>query len=955
MSAPAAPIPPALAEHLRILERLPAADRATVEQAIRAQFEEDQEEAQAQAARAAEEEDERIQAEELAAEIESQRQQEALREQEAHVAAAKTLVDLVKSQESVAEPKGKHKQVLQDDDLENSLDLLVATPSQKIRDRIKACDYIDLWHLTAEGMAVATRAKLSGDTTFELGTDGSFKLKDSVTGFKADQDLTMASWVTAVAQYVRIMQAEGVSENIVQSMIRLNYVLTNHPDFARHAAAVRLWHQHQRRLWVLSGTLNPEGKRFNLGKPNPKHFDELRLRIMEERASPGSFGGQSGSNGSSSGGSGGKRPPPNDFPSSAPRSKAARTIFRCFVCFASDSGHPFRTCAAKSRVDGKEQHAIRGPGGRVVFADSLKPICIDYQLKGCSAACRTGELLRFSLLDRHSLSISGLRDGFRVGIPSFSSTLVQPNHTSARSQPGVISTIIQRELAAGRYHGPYTASQLQSTLGHFQNSPLGLVPKGAHDWRLIQDFSWPRSGSSINSFLSSNEWPTTWGAARDVVRTLLSLPSTAQAAVRDVADAFRILLLHSSQWPGTIVRGDDDLFYVDLCLGFGLAPATGVWGCVADAISDICRAHGLGPTLKWVDDFIFFSVPLASLDDVNATRAALSSTITGQQSRGGVTFFAGEDGAEHVEDYHFPLRNHAASTPDDLIASLSAITAVTAPLGVPWKREKDVDFSPSPTYIGFQWFISERCVGLPDKKRLKYVSSIETWQSSLSHSLQEAQQLLGQLQHASFVVPHGRKRLGSLRGFVSSMGSAVTWARHRAGKNVFKDLAWWAHALARPDLRRSFLDDDRFDNVYIACDASTSFGVGIFCDGEELSLPVRPGWATQGRDIAWLEAVAMEVALLVAIGRGISDCRLRILTDNTSVFFSERSGYSRNSAIMEVLARIRDLEAQHNLELVPILVPSAHNLADEPSRAHRPSLAQLRRPELPASIRAYFE
>ncbi|KAE8209400.1 hypothetical protein CF326_g10103, partial [Tilletia indica] len=290
MSAQAAPIPPALAEHLRILERLPAADRATVEQAIRAQFEEDQEEAQAQAARAAEEEDERIQAEELAAELESQRQQEALREQEAHVAAAKTLVDLVKSQETVAEPKGKHKQVLQDDDLENSLDLLVATPSQKIRDRIKACDYIDLWHLTAEGMAVATRAKLSGDTTFELGTDGSFKLKDSVTGFKADQDLTMASWVTAVAQYVRIMQAEGVSDNIVQSMIRLNYVLTNHPDFARHAAAVRLWHQHQRRLWVLSGTLNPEGKRFNLGKPNPKHFDELRLRIMEERASPGSFG-----------------------------------------------------------------------------------------------------------------------------------------------------------------------------------------------------------------------------------------------------------------------------------------------------------------------------------------------------------------------------------------------------------------------------------------------------------------------------------------------------------------------------------------------------------------------------------------------------------------------------------------------------------------------------------------
>ncbi|KAE8206778.1 hypothetical protein CF327_g7492, partial [Tilletia walkeri] len=95
-----------------------------------------------------------------------------------------------------------------------------------------------------------------------------------------------------------------------------------------------------------------------------------------------------------------------------------------------------------------------------------------------------------------------------------------------------------------------------------------------------------------------------------------------------------------------------------------------------------------------------------------------------------------------------------------------------------------------------------------------------------------------------------------------------------------------------------------------ACDASTSFGVGVFIDGAELSLPVHPGWATQGRDIAWLEAVAVEVALEAAAAKGISDCRLRINTDNTSVFFSERSGFSRNGAIMEVLARIRDLEAQ---------------------------------------------
>ncbi|KAE8217477.1 hypothetical protein CF326_g9433 [Tilletia indica] len=326
-----------------------------------------------------------------------------MREQEAHLAAAKNLVDLVKTQDGGPEAKDKGKKVQQNDDLENTLDLLVAIPSQKIRDKIRACDYIDLWHLTAEGMAAATRSKLSGDTTFELGSDGSFKLKDSVTGFKADQDLAMATWVTALGHYVRIMQAEGVADSIVQSMLRLNHIMTTHPDFDRHATAIRLWHQHQRRQWVISASLNSDGQRFNLGKPNPQHFEEIRLRLLEERAERRIFGLQGGASGhgpsgsggpgwgggGSGGGSGGKRPPPNDPPSPAPRAKAARTYFRCFVCFSTDPGHPFRTCAAKSRVDGKEQHVVRGPGGRIVFADSLKPICLDYQLKGCSTICRS--------------------------------------------------------------------------------------------------------------------------------------------------------------------------------------------------------------------------------------------------------------------------------------------------------------------------------------------------------------------------------------------------------------------------------------------------------------------------------------------------------------------------------------------------------------------------------------
>ncbi|KAE8207442.1 hypothetical protein CF327_g7341 [Tilletia walkeri] len=177
---------------------------------------------------------------------------------------------------------------------------------------------------------------------------------------------------------------------------------------------------------------------------------------------------------------------------------------------------------------------------------------------------------------------------------------------------------------------------------------------------------------------------------------------------------------------------------------------------------------------------------------------------------------------------------------------------------------------------------------------------------------------------------------------------------HLPGDAVAKDLQWWAVVLARTLLRRSFAHDDDYDDIYVACDPSTSFGIGVVVDGAELILPILPGWDTRGRDIAWQEAVALEIAVEILVAQGLSDCRVRTRMDNTSVFFSEHNGHSRNPTIMETLARIRDLEALNNLDVVPILVPNAHNSADEPSRGVRSSSAQLPFPRLYPAIRSHF-
>ncbi|KAE8217483.1 hypothetical protein CF319_g8436 [Tilletia indica] len=1003
--------PPALTASLRCLERLGEEHRPAAEQAIRAQFDADQQTAQAQAAQEAEEEAERVERERAAVAAAEARRAQLLQEQEAHLAAAKHLVDLAKAQEPAPEPKDKGKKVVQDDSLGNHMDLLVATPSQKTRDKIRANDFVDLWHLTAEGMAVATKARLSGDSTFKLGQDGSFEVKDSLTGFRPDRDLPMTAWITAIGTYVRVMQAEGVAENIVQSLIRLNYTLTNHPDFEHHSTAIRMWHEHQRRQWVISGLTSADGKRFNLGIPNTKHFDSIRLRLIEDHASRRALG-----------------VPKRAFPDepaqvipSAPAlpksestgrhstSSAALPDVQSLRTVSNQSASIFssrdvarsvvpvectgvRTVAPLVTVPHHALHEPHFPSQQRSTTSPFQPLptsarsassapsnslpptspssSISHSFSSVLSSPRSAsslptgavlsstgfdeQLRRFGLLSRYPSLPSALASGFNIGIPPLHRSRLQVNHGSALAQPAVIQAAIARELAAGRYRGPFSSSELQALIGPCQSSPLGLVPKGDSDWRIIQDFSWPRDGESINSHLCSDSWPTAWGAARDVVRTLLSLPPTAQGAVRDVWEAFRRIPLHPSQWPGTVVRGLNDDFYIDMFLGFGLSPATGVWGLVADAIADLCRAQGLGPILKWVDDYLFLSVPLHALPHVNHQRRILADSIQGRQARGGVAFFAGRDGDEHVEDYAFPLQNHSANSPSALVASLSAITSITAPLGVPWKASKDVDFCPNPIYIGFQWFISERCVGLADAKRLKYLASLRLWLSQPRQGLRSAQKLFGQLQHASFVVLHGRKRLGSLRRFVASMSHAPPRIRHRPGKMVTADLRWWEAALARPTLRRSFAHDDDVVQIDASCDASTSFGVGVRIGDKELSIPVRAGWNCQGRDIAWLEAIALEVTVQLLVDQGISDCKVHILTDNSSVFFSERSGHSRNAQIMEVLARVRAMEADHNIDVIPVLVPSADNPADAPSRGVRRASALLHCPVLHPTVRPFF-
>jgi hypothetical protein len=180
-------------------------------------------------------------------------------------------------------------------------------------------------------------------------------------------------------------------------------------------------------------------------------------------------------------------------------------------------------------------------------------------------------LLRAGILDRYPDIVQGLREGFIVNFPIVTHTQIPPNRPSVSEFRSHFDSIVASEHGKGRYIGPFTRSALESAIGPFQCSPFSIIPKvGRVDkFRIIQNFSFPVSPSiafpnfSVNSAISSSDFPSTWGTFEVTCLVISTLPPGSQIAVRDVSEAYRTVPLHYTQWPAGVAHVDEDTFFVD--------------------------------------------------------------------------------------------------------------------------------------------------------------------------------------------------------------------------------------------------------------------------------------------------------------------------------------------------------------------------------------------------------
>ena len=549
----------------------------------------------------------------------------------------------------------------------------------------------------------------------------------------------------------------------------------------------------------------------------------------------------------------------------------------------------------------------------------------------------------------------GIQFGFDAGIQPIVRTSTPPNKPSIQIQKEEFAKIIGKEFSRGRYIGPLSRLETERLIGPFQSSPLDLTPKAgqAGKFRLIQNLSFPHipldDSYSINHSIDSDQFPCTWGTFSVICLLISRLPPGSQAAVRDVAEAYRTIPVTPTQWPGLVVRlQGEDCFAIDTSDCFGLTSSAGTYGVVADAGADIARAHGIGPMSKWVDDHIFFRIRKEYIQEYNGLRRKWNTAIIangGQIHDGGRLWYCGDTmpddrPEEFDEDAGYPLLDLSLSSPrsaadEPFTYSMEDIDRIYSELGVPWETTKDVPFATSVPFIGFIWDIAELQVSIPTKKKTKYLEAIQEWLLQPTHTLEEVRKLYRKLLHACLVIPAGRAYLTSLEAFLGIFHDRPFMPR-TAPRNTADDLLWWSATLARPNLVRSIPGPQTITDVEAYSDASSATGIGITIGKKWRAWRLLPGWNADGRDIGWAEAIGFELLIESLLASHPPGSHLKVYGDNRGVVEGWWKGKSRNKPTNMVFRRIHQKTVNADCTIHSRYVRSRDNPADGPSRGIYP-------------------
>ncbi|XP_045626177.1 uncharacterized protein [Procambarus clarkii] len=229
--------------------------------------------------------------------------------------------------------------------------------------------------------------------------------------------------------------------------------------------------------------------------------------------------------------------------------------------------------------------------------------------------------------------------------------------------------MLDKELSLGRIAGPFEAPPIEN----FKCFPIALREKSTPGkYRLLHNLSYPYTSESERQYIPQETTTVTYQSINDAVALVVRRSPGAHLAKCDIAEAFRIVPVHPSDYHllGFAYGG---WYYYEKMLSMRAAPSCRIFETFSSALQWILAEKlGVQDVVKVLDDFLFVS-----------------------------------------------------STYNECLRSLRVFTTLCERLGVPLAPHKTEGPCPCLTFLGLE--IDARCMEtrLPDDKRTKYMAAVE--------------------------------------------------------------------------------------------------------------------------------------------------------------------------------------------------------------------------------------
>ena len=233
-----------------------------------------------------------------------------------------------------------------------------------------------------------------------------------------------------------------------------------------------------------------------------------------------------------------------------------------------------------------------------------------------------------------SFLVNGFRYGFELGYTG--PKMVKQSAHNLKIRVGnetILWNKVMKEVKLKRFAGPYNTIPFE----YYIQSPIGLVPKGEDDTRLIFHLSYPQNGNSVNAGIPKDKYSVVYKDFSQAIQACLELGIGCKLSKLDMKSAFRILCMRPDQFWLLVLKAKSPIdgktyYFIDKCLPFGSSISCAHFQRFLDAVAHLVR-HRLGLPQKakipvnYLDDFLFTALTKALCDGQLDTFLAICAEI----------------------------------------------------------------------------------------------------------------------------------------------------------------------------------------------------------------------------------------------------------------------------------------------------------------------------------------